>query len=135
MGKFDFFETEFECPYCHQKSLIEFQTKSLDCELRQIEIGEFVNVDIIHVYGDCHSPECQTKADKYNCSIQQMASNAGAIFEAQLEVIEKTITGNIINVSIKPYYSDEYLESIKTKWSPYFNKRSNRWFEENWKKV
>lgn len=65
MGMFDSFMLEVRCPYCDEKSIIEFQTKDFQCMLNVWKEGQrFTGMDmekgtIKNVYGGCSSPICK----------------------------------------------------------------------------
>lgn len=81
---FDYLFLVFTCPYCRQKSMMEFQIKDLSNSGKRFKIGDRVHSDLefIDVTGCCRSPECQEHADKYACSIQGKPTGFGALFRA-----------------------------------------------------
>lgn len=131
MGMYDIIQISFKCPYCGKKSHMEFQTKDLIKHLKVFKPGDRIsefdsNYDFISIIGACHSPECQSRADKLACSIQHSPSGFGALFSAKIRVNNGIITNDVFDIEINKNYTDEYLDSIKKYWESYYKQRSSK---------
>ena len=128
MSLFDSVIINYSCPYCHEISEIEFQTKDVDCEMKVYRPGDFINheKDFINVIGDCHSEKCQDIADKFSCSFQKSSSGFGALFNAKIRIVNKIITSTVFDIKIDNCYTEEFLESIKDKWQLNYKKRKSK---------
>jgi hypothetical protein len=127
MGMYDSVMVKMICPYCGKSSNIEFQTKDLDCALDVFHVGDKVTdkLTYLDVIGDCHTPECQARSDKYSCSVQKSASGFGALFDAKIKVKDGTITDEVYDIITSEQYTDVYIESVKDKWEPYYKPRGD----------
>jgi hypothetical protein len=137
MGMYDSIYLDYVCPYCNQKSEMEFQTKDLDCLCDVFHVGDFVGnrLNYLNVIAGCHSPECQGRADKHGCSFQGSPTGFGALFEAKLKVIGGAIANEVYDVITDPVYTDEYLETIRGQWEHCYRPRKNDYMSDLWLKV
>ncbi len=60
MGMFDSIVMKVECPYCEQESVMESQTKELECALNTYREGEFISNQFKYLVciTSCHSKPC-----------------------------------------------------------------------------
>lgn len=89
---FDSIMIDIECPYCNETSLIECQTKELECTLqvwhKEDNIGEstITNLDCI---AGCHSKKCMDFKEKY----VGYRSGFGRTFFVDVAIYKGVITG------------------------------------------
>lgn len=60
MGCFDSINIEMVCPYCGKESLMEAQTKELECILKVWKLDDFVSkkYNYLDCHATCKSDEC-----------------------------------------------------------------------------
>jgi hypothetical protein len=68
MGMFDSVRIKMKCPYCGESSIIEAQTKELECNLEEWKVGDFVTDKVDHLVciADCVQPKCKEFVTKKN---------------------------------------------------------------------
>jgi len=118
MGMYDSVYMEFECPYCHKKGKIEFQTKDLERSLSRFVPGESVGtkLDFISVTGDCHSEICQEVADKRDIIRQGSPSGFGALFNAKIRVKDGILTDEVFDIELDDESTEEYVRAHNEVW-------------------
>jgi len=139
MGCYDMIFLEVECPYCGQRSKIEFQTKDLDSMFCVYQKGDLVKnagqLKYLNVIGTCHSPKCQERADKRWISIQGCPSGSGTPINACVELKGGVVTGKIHNIQIDECYTDAYINRDRELWKEKYKKRkSSDWAAQLWNK-
>ena len=139
MGCYDTIFLELDCPYCGQRSEMEFQTKDLEqrfCEYREGDkVPGTEQFKYLTATGDCHSPECQERADKLWISIQGCPSGFGSPIDAKVELVDGVITGRFLDIKIDSEYSDEFLEGVKDKWKAVYKSREKTGlFQKLWER-
>ena len=84
---------------------MEFQTKDLDCVMDNFKKGDFVSkrFNFVDCTADCHSEECQARAD------------FGSLFEAKVEIKKGKITGKIFDIVTHKEYTNKWLNNPKRK--------------------
>ena len=85
---FDSVYLKIKCPYCGEKSMMEAQTKDLDCELEKWKRGDFVGDDGL-VYLDCVT-ECRSK----KCLRPKDFGNLGEFFNVRVFLNKGIVSGN-----------------------------------------
>lgn len=93
MGMFDSIYLDIKYPHCHQESIMECQTKELNCILENYSEGDNIGTDqfnYLDCVADCLSKECVKREDK------QMGyhSGFGKIFDVRIHLNNGTITGD-----------------------------------------
>jgi len=117
MGLFDSIYLRKKCPYCGKISDMEFQTKDLDCVMDNFKKGDFVSkrFNFVDCTADCHSEECQARADKNGVVFQGCPSGFGSLFEAKVEIKKGKITGKIFDIVTHKEYTNKWLNNPKRK--------------------
>ena len=67
MGMFDSVWIDIKCPYCENTSLIECQTKAVECMLEVWHKGDNIGTNqfnYLDCHADCHDKECVKWQDK-----------------------------------------------------------------------
>ena len=131
MGMYDSVNIEFECPYCHETSEMEFQTKDLDCELHIYVPGDSIKdtdfgdqLKYLGARGQCMSKKCREIADKVWIMWQGSPSGFGTLFDCKIRVDDDSIiTDDVYDISLGEEYNEEYVNKHKDKWEGIYKQR------------
>ena len=128
MGMFDTAYVDFECPYCHKKGKMEFQTKDLERSLSVFLPGESIGttkLNFISVTGDCHSEICQEVADKRDIIRQGCPSGFGTLFNAKIRVKDGVLTNEVYDVELDDENTEQYVDAHKEVWKGRYKGRKD----------
>lgn len=117
MGMFDTIYLADECPYCHKKSRMEFQTKALDNVLDTYKKGDYTDdkYNYLPAIGACESPECRIRGSKTNLILHGEPMHSETIFDANVMLSKGIITGEVKVTGLVEKYTDEFLKDSKVK--------------------
>ena len=104
MGMFDTIYLEVKCPECGEESMVECQTKDLECELNEYFKGDFVaskkllteitETRKLYCTAECRSLECVRTIKMFN----GFEIKRGRFFNIYIILRGGSITGEYINI-------------------------------------
>ena len=92
MGMFDCIMLEVECPYCKEISMMEAQTKDLECILERWGVGDYITdrVNYLFCTVGCVAPKCK----KYVTEKHGYFGGFGRIFDIKVILESGIVTGD-----------------------------------------
>ena len=117
MGLFDRVYLNVKCPYCGEKSEMEFQTKDFKEHMDSFRKGDYVSkkFNYLNAVATCHSKKCRAVAEKVGMLRYGDPSIHSTLFEAKVELKDGKVTGKIFDVEIYEEYTKEFLNKPKNK--------------------
>lgn len=104
MGMFDTIYLEVKCPKCGEESMMECQTKDLDCQLNEYFKGDFVQskkllteiteTKKLYCTAECKSSSCTKPIKMFN----GLEADRGTYFHIYVILRGGTITGEYIKL-------------------------------------